>query len=67
MMALEGSMTFTAGWLGVTALVFQIAINAIANGCFVAAEREAELGHGAAPATKQRRGSQRSAASRRAG
>jgi hypothetical protein len=42
--ALEGYMTFTAGWLSVAALVFLAAINAIANGCRVAAEREAEPG-----------------------
>lgn len=48
--ALEGYMTFTTGWLSVTALVFLIAINAIANGCRVAAEREAEIAAGKAPA-----------------
>jgi hypothetical protein len=63
--ALEGYMTFTAGWLSVTALVFLIAINAIANGCRVAAERDAELRHGAAQAARQRRGPQRSTAARR--
>ena len=35
--ALEGYMTFTTGWLSVTALVFLIAINAVTNGCRVAA------------------------------
>jgi len=63
--ALEGYMTFTAGWLSVTALVFLIAINAIANGCRVAAERDAELRHGAARAARRRRGPQRAAAVRR--
>lgn len=41
--AIEGYMTFTDGWLSITALVFLIAINAIANGCRVACERQAEL------------------------
>ncbi len=63
--AVEGYMTCTAGWLSVTALVFLIVINAIANGCRVAAEREAELRRGADRAAK-RRGSARSAAPRRA-
>jgi hypothetical protein len=53
--ALEGYMTCTAGWLSITALVFLVAINAIANGCRVAAEREAELELSAARV--QRRGS----------
>lgn len=63
--ALEGYMTCTAGWLSVTALVFLIVINAIANGCRVAIEREAELRRGADRAAKQRRGSPRSTAPRR--
>lgn len=42
-MAIEGYMTFTSGWLSTTALVFLVAINLIANGCRVAAERQAEL------------------------
>jgi hypothetical protein len=58
-------MTFTTGWLSITALVFLIAINASANGCRVAAERDAELRHGAAQAARQRRGPQRLAAARR--
>ena len=63
--ALEGYMTFTAGWLSITALVFLIAINAIANGCRVAAELDAEFRHGAAQAARQRRRPQRSAAVQR--
>ena len=58
-------MTFTAGWLSVTALVFLIAINAIANGCRVAAERDAELGRGTARAARQRRRPQQPVAARR--
>lgn len=55
--AVEGYMTFTAGWLSVAALVFLVSINAITNGCRVATEREAEFTH--CPA--KRRGSLRSA------
>ena len=54
-------MTCTTGWLSVTALVFLVAINAVANGYRVAAEREAELKPSAARV--QRRGA---AAPRRA-
>jgi hypothetical protein len=59
----QGYMTFTAGWLSVAALVFLIAINAIANGCRVAAERDSELRRGADRAAK-RRGSPRPASPR---